>query len=271
MAERAIPESAVQATCPKCGEKFIFRARQDKHNVIGEQEQTSQTRPQEDLNQPDELYQNRDYVSAGLKAAPFCPWESAGRGGYASTFLTTVWRVLTSPQLFFQNMPRTGGLVRPLLFSLIIIILQLIVSMLWLKSMPGANYEQPEINQIFADMSLGQSLLSFVLAALMHIVILFVNSALIHMALRIFHASIQTFELTFRIFCYASSPMLLAMIPLLGYPLATIWSFCCLAIGCRYIFNTPYLQVIPAIIMAFVAILGIYLCLILTIFGNPSA
>jgi len=44
---------------------------------------------------------------------------SAKFSGFSGSYLETVKEVLFSPSLFFQNLPRRGGLVRPFLFALV--------------------------------------------------------------------------------------------------------------------------------------------------------
>ena len=278
ISEGKIPELATLATCPKCGKKFSFRKPPQDEKTITEDRPSSAEGQISDTRQGAYRGQNssadhemeqweHSYPFQNINRpaiAEVCPWETARQGNYMRSFLITVRNILSVPKVFFQAMPKSGGLFKPSLFAVIVALIQIAFRLLWTYFNIDPQQEVQSLEAaIIAKMELSDYFIILLISVLLSLGLLYLQAGLLQMALRIFQVPINRFETTFRIVCYAYTLTLFASIPVVGYYIALICTLIYLAIACKNVYLSSYTRVLPAIFLSCTAIFGFYLCLIL--------
>jgi hypothetical protein len=133
-------------------------------------------------------------------------------------------------------MPRTGNLVRPVLFAVIFGWLGIIFSQLYSIAfggfqMPGLKGMEGMEGLAGTGMSLGVTLAIMVLAPLFIIIGLAIQTAIFHLVLMLIGAASSSFETTLKVCCYASVVQVVQILPLCGGFIALVWSVVLLVIG----------------------------------------
>jgi len=278
-----IPPQAQNATCPKCKEKFQFREIQEEEDFLLEEEpkqrETSATLDQavsetpeqdqavsetpeqekktgdedkslwstlEDMGDLDEFEpeeQNRE----DSRESSAAPWENLQHYGFFPGFFETVKRIMLAPGPFFSQMT-LSGLGMPLGFFILVSVIQVLAIFLW--SMTAISPSMAEYG--IPVTGLGISLIFvIILTPLFAGAWLLVRSALTHIFLLAFQAGNSGFEGTFRATAYGSAPLILAVLPIFGPVIGTLWSLVVTIMGYRYIHGTSYTRVILALVVPF--------------------
>ena len=133
-------------------------------------------------------------------------WERA-TSGYPRAFAQTFMDVLVNPKNFFAAMPVGHGLVKPLVFFLIIVQAVALSQSIWqlLGIVPPSMLTENLDNSL-------QAAISLILYPLEVCIFLFLDTAINHFFLRLFKADTKGFEGTFRAEAYSAAPMLLMII-----------------------------------------------------------
>jgi len=291
--EATLPPKAVMATCPKCQNRFKFREPSNvpiKQDDPRPQDETpvqsvapihmpstaqpvdppkteSTTEPvpspkEEDLwNELEALNEDtaeEAYTGTHKHTEPSLPLWERTISGYPRAFAQTFLDVLTNPKGFFSAMPVGHGLVKPLLFFLIIIQAVALSQSIWqlLGIVPSSMITE----------NLGQSLqaaLVLILYPLEVCVFLFLDTAINHFFLRLFKADTKGFEGTFRAEAYSAAPMLLIIIPYIGLPLAMIGVTVYKFLGLRHVHGASNKQVLAVLVLPM--LLAVTVAIILTL------
>lgn len=164
------------------------------------------------------------------------PWENPGPS--TGTFVETVKRVIMTPTDTFRTMVRTGGLGRPLMFTLAAQMIGSVFAILWnvlvqggmMMMGGGANAEVGAAGMAFG---LGFGLLVALIAAPIGVIIFaFVWSGVVHLFLMLFRAANLPYEVTFRTVCYGTGGWaVLNIVPCLGPYVAGIGGLVATIIG----------------------------------------
>ena len=88
---------------------------------------------------------------------------------------------------------------------------------------------------------------------------LLVAAVLYHMMFRIVAPAMADFSLVFQVIAYASAPVLLGIIPVLGSLAGFIWSIACSVVGCRYALRISWRQTLLAIGPLYLLLLLLFL------------
>jgi predicted Zn finger-like uncharacterized protein len=285
-----LPPKAVMATCPKCQHRFKFREIPAEH-IEPETDaptQASEAAPEahpapaqaiarpeaeapaaqqappgppqdEDLwNELAALKEDDDESGAETRAEPSLPlWERVS-SGYPRAFLHTFMDVVANPKAFFSAMPVGHGVLRPLLFFLIIIQAVALSQAIWqlLGILP------PSVLTENLDRTL-QVALVLVLYPLEVCLFLFLDTAINHFFLRLFKADTKGFEGTFRAVVYSAAPMLLMIIPYIGLPLAMIGVVVYKFLGLRHVHGATSKQILAVLVLPM--LLAMTVAIILTL------
>ena len=292
--EEKLPPKAVMATCPKCRHRFKFREippvahiepktdsppvapaikpetqdtpEQASGPVQAEQETTQHVEPSatphdEDLwNELSALNENDEEggFHAEHRPEPSLPlWERVD-SGYPRAFVQTFLEVLANPRIFFSAMPVGYGIVKPLLFFLIIVQAVALSQSIWqlLGIIPPSALTENLDNTL-------QAALSLILYPLEVCVFLFLDTAMNHFFLRLFKADTKGFEGTFRAGTYSAAPMLLMIVPYIGLPLAMIGVVVYKFLGLRHVHGATNKQVLAVLILPM--LLAITVAIVLTL------
>ena len=184
-------------------------------------------------------------------------WEKAG-SGYPQAFAQTFLDVLARPKAFFSAMPVGHGILKPLLFFLIIIQAVALSQSVWqlLGIIPPSMLTE----------NLGRSLqaaLVLVLYPLEVCIFLFLDTAINHFFLRLFKADTKGFEGTFRAAAYSAAPMLLMIVPYIGLPLAMIGVVVYKYLGLRHVHGATSKQVLAVLVLPM--LLAMVVAIVLTL------
>ncbi len=294
--EEKLPSKAVMATCPKCQHRFKFREIPAEH-IKPETDSAAQTPPaapeippapaqaadpapqnerpaspppvppaapqDEDLwNELAALNEDDEEPEAQARPQSSLPvWERVS-SDYPRAFAHTFLEVVATPKAFFSAMPVGHGLLKPLLFFLVIILAVALSQAVWqlIGVLP------PSMLTENLDRSL-QAVLVLVLYPLEVCLFLLLDVAINHFFLRLFKADTKGFEGTFRAVVYSSAPMLLMVIPYIGLPLAMIGVVVYKFLGLRHVHGATTKQVLAVLILPMLLAMAIAIILTLLVGG----
>lgn len=181
------------------------------------------------------------------------PWPPTGDES-APEALVRTWRsAVLEPRRFFAAMPATADLGPPLLFYLLLALATTGIGLLWealgltlglemamLEALaPGTS--SPEATRV----TLGDVLLM----PLMLLLSLFFASAVSHLVLRVVGGATGSYGLTVRVFCFAQSPRLLIVVPLLGGYLGFAWMLVVAVVGLQEAHRTDAWRAVAAVLV----------------------
>jgi len=191
------------------------------------------------------------------------PWEDP-RDGYLAAFYQTAVRVLFAAPRFFAGLVPQKQLMRALVFYLIVGLIQIVAEQFWLavfaKVLAPRAESDPQFAHLLTLLSREMSLPLFMLARTAFISFeLLVAAVLYHMMFRIVAPAMADFSLVFQVIAYASAPVLLGIIPVLGSLAGFIWSIACSVVGCRYALRISWRQTLLAIGPLYLLLLLLFL------------
>jgi len=163
-------------------------------------------------------------------------WEDRERLGIITALSTTVSDVLMRPTRTFSTMRRTGGLVDPLLYFVLLSSAMFAVSALYQIAMSRVNPAlfTPKFAEAggaaFPVILFGSVLISPAL----YVISASLSSGITHLCLMVLGGANRPFETTFRVVCYAqASATVWNLIPLCGGLIGIIWGAYSIIIGLR--------------------------------------
>ncbi len=176
------------------------------------------------------------------------PWDAApGNGGWLQAFYQTVLRVMFAAPRFFAALRPHMPLGRPLVFYLVICVIQTVVERFWgtmlISALTPSAATDPQLEKLLEMLAPKSDLaLSLLLRCGLLVLQLYVFTALMFLAYRIVARERTSFSLIFQIMAYSSAPALLCVVPALGSLAGMIWGLACLAVGCRVALRLNWAQ-----------------------------
>ncbi|WP_461208339.1 YIP1 family protein [Desulfocurvus sp. DL9XJH121] len=282
VADDAIPETSVFATCPQCGDRFRFRDAVNAPDGSPAPERTAGPAPAEPEAAPrpggpsdiwqrlDELGKSQpgrpqEYGSYSFADAPprretvEVPFEDMERFGFFDGIWETIKRAMRHPGLFFGAMPLGRGRVRPLIFYILLGELSYLALTLWDAAgldpmqMLTNGGAQPQSDAEFYTSLGGQLAVMFVLPVF-YTGYLYISTGIMHLMLRLFRGASSGFEATFKVNCYASAASVLYLVPLVGMVAGSLWQLACMVVGLKAIHQTGYAKIIAAFVASVLAV-----------------
>lgn len=259
----AVAEGAGPGDAPASAAKAQSPETSAKQGPAGPEAQQAQA-PRED-----DLWNELEALNDGAEDSPGPDGEGPGQtvlplweratSGYPLAFANTFMQVLANPRGFFSAMPVGHGIMKPLLFFLVIVQIVALSQSIWqlLGIMPPSLLTE----------GLGhtaQAALALILYPLEVSVFLFMDTAINHFFLRLFRADTKGFEGTFRAEAYSAAPMLLMVIPYIGMPLAMIGATVYKFLGLRHVHGASNKQVLAVLVLPM--LLALAVAIILTLF-----
>jgi hypothetical protein len=185
----------------------------------------------------------RDNHTEGLLLPP---WERRTRFGFLNALYLTVKDVLLSPGRFFHRMPTQIGVMQPLLFAVVLGMVGTFIA--WMYSLVSSSLQMA----LFGDFSQGNSsfisFLLFVFSPLLVAAGIFVQTGLIHGALKLLGGNRLGFEATFRVSAYSEATTVVLLLPICGSWVAMVWSLVILIIGLYNIHETEPWKAVMAVL-----------------------
>lgn len=199
------------------------------------------------------------------------PFERLDRHGFFGGLLATTTRAMFSPGLFFEALPVNKGLIRPLVYAILISLVGHLLMLPWVLT--ALDTLATQVNSaalrevILSAYGPRSQITQTIVAPFTTTLQMFFFASIIHVGLFVFQGGRRGFEATFRVVCYASATAPLAIIPFIGPPLATVWSMLITLIGLKRIHRTTYLQVLLALVLP----LAILVLLVFAVIAGMSS
>jgi hypothetical protein len=197
--------------------------------------------------------------SAPESAAPRggLPWDHRQEKGLFSAFIETLQMVLTRPSDAFTAMKREGGFGEPLLYAIIGGTVGLVVYFLYRFAFHWV-WTFSSRPDLFAHFFGGIGLiLLLILAPVMIVISVFINSAILHVCLMIVGGAKQSFETTFRVVCFSGgSVQPLMIIPVCGIFIAGAWDIVLRCIGLARAHETDTGRAVLAVLLPLIVCCG---------------
>lgn len=194
----------------------------------------------------------REFIPASSGEVPF---ERLDKYGFFPGLLLTIKQVLFQSPDFFRRMPTRGGHGRPIVYYMLLCLFEFALRLLSIKYLGLQDAFMGQFDSLMQgpgqDMALGGSgplswgmiLTSLILSPAIFLLVLYLYSGVTHLFLMIFQGAQRGFEATLRVTAYAYTPMLFAVIPVVGYPVSMLWSLALLIIGLRQAHRTSFARV----------------------------
>lgn len=187
------------------------------------------------------------------------PWPPAEDGSPLTAFGET-WKSSTfDPARFFRGVPRHGGTGPALLYFLALAMMVAGVTLFW-ESL--ALFTIPlEDSGLAEETGLGSvsPMVRFLLAPIRLLVMLLLSATITHGLLRLFDGARHGFGTTLRVFCYAYSPALFGVVPVIGGVVGAVWMLVLVIIGLRDAHEADAWKPFLALLTLFVLLLGVLL------------
>jgi hypothetical protein len=157
-------------------------------------------------------------IEAEIQAEP--AWERRKQLGIFSALVETVRQVLSAPVATFKAMKRDGGLSTPLFFYLVVTTLATWAAMAYQLAVIMMNPEAmlgPIAKSLSTGSLIGIQILSMALAPMLLALVAFCAAGVFHLVFLLLGSEGQSFEVTFRAYCYAVAPAsVFRLIPICG-------------------------------------------------------
>lgn len=235
MPESQIPAGAKRAVCPRCGQKFEFRA-------AGRGSDASKAVPAHTKAVTHEA--ETSYDRAQERGSP---WEFRTEIGIFKSIVNTFIQVLFTPGKFFSTLARRGGIGEPMAFGLLMGAVGSMLGLFWpTLLMSGGLFQQPFLGQLTVG---AVFLIMLVGIPICVLVAMFVYSAVLHFFLFLVRGGRHGFEATFRVIAYSQAAQAWSLLPVLGGWIGGIWQLIVQVIGLRKMHDTSYFRVVMAFIL----------------------
>lgn len=177
------------------------------------------------------------------------------------------WKSATfDPGRFFADTPRDDGLGAAVVYYLVIGILLAGASLFWdsMAMFAGGLGQDP----LAAELGIQSvsPLVRFLLAPAVLLFALFAGAGIVHVLLLIFDGADHGFGTTVRVFCYAYSPAIFGVVPILGTVVGSIWSVVLAIIGLREAHEAAAWKPAVAVLVPFVGTVILMALLVLFAF-----
>lgn len=190
------------------------------------------------------------------------PFEKLDEYGFFPGIFATIKRILFTPSLFFSVMPLGRGMVRPLVFALLILVLHDVLQVGYMNAglLPVLDLGP------FGTAEPGTESMSLFMLTLvspfLRTVIMFALAGLYHLFLVALRGAGGGFEGTFRAVAYSYAPYILGYIPIpndIGFMtqqlLFFFWGMIISIIGLKCIHRTQYIKPAAAVLIPFLVVL----------------
>lgn len=184
------------------------------------------------------------------------PWENREQSGWLNALLETIQMVLMRPEQAFSVMRREGGLVDPLLYTLILGMVGAVVAFIFSLGLHSFGFGRH--NGLGALLGMGAaSFFMLILMPFIIVVVTFIMAGIFHLVLMLLSGANQPFETTVRVVCYASgSAQILKVIPICGGLLAAIYSIVLNCLGLARTHETDTWRAVVAVLAPVVVCCG---------------
>lgn len=235
----------------------------------------------------------------GLMLADDAHRKSRTEQGLSSLkeYAQTLREILFHPSQFFQKMPQTGGMGRPLAFALITHWLAAAVGFIWMAAFgslfnhpvnwlsslgkitglsgggiiindgidyPGRGARWVELQDRLTDWFWGTS--SIIADPFITLGAILFTAFLVYLGARLLVPRRVTLESAVRILSYGMAPSIIGSLPILGAGIAGFWILLASIAGAREVYQIGNTRALIVITFPKLIFLGLFLAMILTLF-----
>jgi hypothetical protein len=187
------------------------------------------------------------------------PFEDLPRYGFFPGLFATIRMILATPAAFFRTMPRSGGMVKPLVFHLLLSEFMALCQYMWGVAGIGmvSQYTgSSELMDLGVNMVGMTPVLLFVFYPLLFVLRLMIMTGVVHLLLRMLHAAGGGAEGTFRVICYAAASMACGVVPFFGPVFGGLWSVGITVIGLKHVHRTNVSSALFAVLVPILLMLA---------------
>jgi hypothetical protein len=180
---------------------------------------------------------------------PAFPWPPSEGESVIGAFADTWKGAALTPTRFFSAMPEHGTLGSALLYYLPLGIAVAGASLFWTVTLTGTG---PEREAVLGEMPLGGAmnpLLEFALSPVILLLSLFIAAGVTHGMLKLFGGANRSFSFTTRVFAFAYSPQIFALVPFVGTVVGFVWMVGVAVLGLRAGHRTSLGRVLAAVLI----------------------
>lgn len=174
-------------------------------------------------------------------------------GGFARSWVGSVFR----PSELFRSLPPDPGIGWPLLYYLIVGVLASGADLFW-RSLFGAAFGAADVPGLpwpeTADTV--PPVVNFLFSPIVLVFLIFVATSIIHILLMMAGGARQGLWTTFAVLCFAYSPQLFSVVPLVGGMIGFVWMIAVAIIGLRTAHGTETWRAAVAVLAPLVILLG---------------
>jgi hypothetical protein len=199
------------------------------------------------------------------------PWPPMEGGAGLTAFGETWKRATFEPAAFFRGMPRRAAMGPALLYYLIIVVLVAGASLFWdsLSLFAGQFEDTAMAAELGVDSV--SPLVGFLLTPAILLALLYLSAGVIHLLLTVLGAARHGFGTTVRVICYAYSPGLFGIVPILGGLVGSVWMLVLLIIGLREAHETEGWKAAVAVLLPFAIAMGFMILAFLFLVAASAA
>jgi hypothetical protein len=182
-------------------------------------------------------------------AADSFPWPPPEGESIITAFVETWKGASLTPSRFFGAMPATGSVRTALLYYLPLGIVVSGANLLWALTIWGTDADR---ETVLGEMPLGGAmnpLLEFLLSPVILLLSLFIAAAVTHGLLKLLGGANRSLGFTTRIFAYAYSPQVLAIVPVVGTVMGFVWMVVVAIVGLRVGHRASLGRVLAAVLI----------------------
>ncbi len=184
------------------------------------------------------------------------PWPPPENGPVLAAFGDT-WRSATfEPTSLFARIPHEGGSGPAVLYYLILGILLAGANLFW-ETLTGGRETGLAPGAEF------QPVMFFLLSPILLLLGLVISAAVIHVMLLLVRGATHSFGTSLRVLCYAYSPMIFGVIPLLGTVVGGVWMLVITVLGLAAAHETERWKAALAVLLPFLLALGLLMVAIM--------
>ena len=170
--------------------------------------------------------------------------------------MVRAWREsVFSPGRFFPILGRIDGLSASVLYYLALGILVEGVTLFWRMVLPSAPESAGRLAELLALGPAPSPLTSFLFSPLTLLFSLLLVSGVVHLLLLMFGGAERGFATTVRVLCFAYSPQLFAVVPMIGAVVGGIWMIVLAIIGLAAAHATSRMKSAAAVLIPLAAAL----------------
>jgi hypothetical protein len=195
------------------------------------------------------------------------PWPPGDDDSILAAFGETWKSAAFDPRSFFRLVPRHGGTGAAFLYYLVVGMLVAGAGLFWSAVGPGA-LGQDRVAELGVEVA---PLTSFLLTPLILTIGLAVSAGITHLMLLIVRGATEGIGTTTRVLCYAYSPMILGVIPLIGGLVGVIWMLVVAVVGLGAAHQVPTWKPALAVILPFLILMGLVFLALMAVLAAGAA